>query len=330
MRRVHYPHAGRTVAAWAWSAATSRAKPVGAVVGAAERDGQTGTCVTTAEAVASSVQVVAVLEVAERVGDWPRSGSYTAASGQDLMAADTRFTVAADGAARLPRRAQVRSDVSEINAIATEMEHPMSIATAVIGRFRGWNRARSRSAARDELIRRLPRGGTGAEIGVWRGDFTARLLAGAQPAVLHLIDPWAFQPEFDRSWFGGSVAKSQEDMDAVYEGVERRFASEITSNRIQIHRAQSVEAASEFASGHFDWVYVDGNHEYEYVLADLRAYTPLVRPGGYVVGDDYGSSGWWKGGVTKAVDEWAASSECELNAVLADQFILRRPESFGS
>lgn len=206
----------------------------------------------------------------------------------------------------------------------------MGIATAVQYRFRSWNRARTRSAARDELISRLPRGGTGAEIGVWRGDFTARLLAGAQPGVLHLIDPWAFQPEFDRSWFGGSVAKSAEDMDLIYEGVERRFASEIASNRIQIHRSQSVEAAGDFAPGQFDWVYIDGNHEYEYVLADLRAYTPLVRPGGYVVGDDYGSAGWWKGGVTKAVDEWVARGECELLAVLADQFLLRRPENAGT
>ncbi len=41
--------------------------------------------------------------------------------------------------------------------------------------------------------------------------------------------------------------------------------------------------------GPYDIVYVDGCHDYEVVLDDLRSYAPLVAPGGYLVVDDAGN-----------------------------------------
>jgi len=38
--------------------------------------------------------------------------------------------------------------------------------------------------------------------------------------------------------------------------------------------------------GPFDIVYIDGCHEYNYVMKDLLAYGPMVRPGGLLVVDD--------------------------------------------
>ena len=51
-----------------------------------------------------------------------------------------------------------------------------------------------------------------------------------------------------------------------------------------------------------DAIYIDGAHEREAVLADLRAYWPLVRPGGCCFGDDYCAE--WPG-VAAAVDAFA-------------------------
>jgi cephalosporin hydroxylase len=57
-----------------------------------------------------------------------------------------------------------------------------------------------------------------------------------------------------------------------------------------------------------EFCYIDAAHEYAEVLADLRAYWPLLEPGGYLMGDDY--IGW--PGVTRAADEFAAEMGCEL------------------
>jgi predicted alpha/beta hydrolase family esterase len=49
-----------------------------------------------------------------------------------------------------------------------------------------------------------------------------------------------------------------------------------------------------------DFVFIDADHKYESVKADIAAWLPKVRPGGHIAGHDYHSD--WPG-VQKAVDE---------------------------
>jgi hypothetical protein len=175
---------------------------------------------------------------------------------------------------------------------------------------------------REELLRLLPRGGVVAEVGVWKGDFSAQLLATLDPAELHLVDPWAFRPDYEHALYGGNAAKSQDDMDAIYEGVRARFAGQIEQRRVELHRNDSAIAAAGFAPSTFDAVYIDGDHTYDAVVADLRAWAPLVKPLGVLAGDDYSATGWWQDGVKRAVDEFAHSTDWELT-VIGSQFAFR-------
>ena len=100
----------------------------------------------------------------------------------------------------------------------------------------------------------------------------------------------------------------------------KRFAADV----VAVHRAPSVEAAESFADGYFDWVYIDGNHLYEFVKADLETYHRKVRTGGYIAGDDYGAEGWWEGGVTRAVDEFRRAGLCETVLIQDRQFLLQK------
>ena len=68
---------------------------------------------------------------------------------------------------------------------------------------------------RQELLHLMPKGGVCAELGVWKGDFSQRILDVTSPRELHLVDPWQFQPEFPHRWYGGSAASGQIDMDAI-------------------------------------------------------------------------------------------------------------------
>lgn len=51
-------------------------------------------------------------------------------------------------------------------------------------------------------------------------------------------------------------------------------------------------------AGKVDMAYIDGDHDYEPVKADITACLKLVRPGGWMAGHDYGSCP----GVQQAVD----------------------------
>lgn len=175
---------------------------------------------------------------------------------------------------------------------------------------------------RRELVRHLPPRSVGAEIGVWKGDFSAVLLRRLRPRELHLIDPWVFQPEFPNRMYGGKNAKSERDMDAIFEGVRARFTG---SPEVKLDRRKSAEAHASFGDGFFDWVYVDGNHEFDFVLQDLVNFHPKVKPGGCLCGDDY----LWKNDqgaftVRAAVEEFCARHPTVQSRQFGNQFLLHR------
>ncbi len=179
---------------------------------------------------------------------------------------------------------------------------------------------------RKQLLEQMPVGGACAEIGVWEGDFSARILEINRPRLLHLIDPWKYESDetYKSAWYGGKKASNQEQMDAVYSHVAKRFATQIQEGTVTIHRSPSSEAVSDFADGYFDWIYIDGNHLYEFVKLDLELWYPKVKRGGYITGDDYTEREdlWFKGGVKKAVDEFSSQRNREP-LIIGRQFILK-------
>lgn len=141
---------------------------------------------------------------------------------------------------------------------------------------------RKREAYREQLLRALPKGGRVAEIGVWEGAFSQRILNVCKPQTLHLIDPWEFMPEFRNTCFGR--LKNEHLMDERYEAVCRMFRND---PRVRIHRATSQEALSQMPDHSLDWVYVDGNHNEPFVSQDIALCLQKVKPNGIICGDDY-------------------------------------------
>lgn len=48
-----------------------------------------------------------------------------------------------------------------------------------------------------------------------------------------------------------------------------------------------MEAAEDFPDEYFDWVYIDANHQYDFIREDLKIYYKKVKRGGFITGDDY-------------------------------------------
>jgi Methyltransferase domain len=158
------------------------------------------------------------------------------------------------------------------------------------------------------VVELFPRGSVGAEIGVWKGDFSRLILRRVRPTELHLIDPWAHaDEEYSASLYGRA---SQDEMDAIYGSVVASFGGD---PGVLIHREMSLAAVQRFDDAHFDWVYIDGDHTYEGARADLMAWTSKVKAGGVVMCDDYGDGGWWEGAVKRAVDDYTAEKSLPLH-----------------
>lgn len=176
---------------------------------------------------------------------------------------------------------------------------------------------------REALLRKMPKHAVCCEVGVWKGGFSAQILKTTRPAEFHMVDPWAFQPEFPDRWYGGVVARQQRDMDAIYKEILEKYGR---MPEVRIHRETSETALARFADGLLDWIYIDGNHAYDYVFKDLELAFLKVRPGGFIAGDDYtwGQADGFP--VKRAVADFLAGKRIPTDrlALLGSQFIIER------
>jgi Methyltransferase domain len=177
---------------------------------------------------------------------------------------------------------------------------------------------------RERLLAKMPRRSICAEIGVHEGNFSEDILSSVKPVRLHLIDPWEFSkgPEYKEAWYGGKASEGQATMDDRVQSVKRRFRKQISAGQVVLHRGYSSNVADDFSDGYFDWIYIDGNHLYQYVKQDLELFYPKVKAGGCLTGDDYGVKGWWSNGVQEAVDEFVGREPGLLLVVIGNQYII--------
>lgn len=192
--------------------------------------------------------------------------------------------------------------------------------------------AGSQRHLRATLLEILPRLSVGAEIGVHRGDFSAEILKIVAPSRLHLVDPWKHfdTPAYKHAWYGGGASGGQSEMDERYATVLVRFRSEIDAGQVLVHRRFSNDFGLDLPADHLDWVYIDGDHTYEFVTRDLELFFGKLKPGGYLLGDDYQNGGWWAGGVKKAVDEFVPAYPVDVVTLEYEQFVLRKRGAIAS
>jgi hypothetical protein len=143
----------------------------------------------------------------------------------------------------------------------------------------------------------------GAEVGVYKGDNAKEILDFLNIERLVLVDPRKGYNRASGTKLGNSPEPVENMGDAFYENlykeVEDRFAD---STNVSIVRESSVNAAKLFDDEFFDFVYIDGDHRYEAVLDDLKAWYPKLKRFGVMCGDDYGHPSGV--GVIKAVSEF--------------------------
>jgi hypothetical protein len=78
------------------------------------------------------------------------------------------------------------------------------------------------------------------------------------------------------------------------------------ADSVQLLISDSVSAAKVFPDASLAWVHLDARHDYVSVRADIEAWKPKVRPGGWLSGDDYDA--WLWPGVVRAVAESLADA----------------------
>ena len=144
---------------------------------------------------------------------------------------------------------------------------------------------------------------TGAEIGVWQGEHAERLCLGVPGLHLLCVDTWNDYPGYrETERYKRRATRTIPSLHGET-GYGRPYAAaraRLAPYDCQFIQALSVEAAAQIPDRSLDFVYIDGNHQFEYVVADLAAWTPKVKSGGVIAGHDY--SHWGHSHVMQVVE----------------------------
>ena len=123
------------------------------------------------------------------------------------------------------------------------------------------------------------------EIGAFYG---ANILSVAQTygkhynSKLYCIDPWEDYAEY-------SEYKNQQPL--IYNTFLYNIANSGVKNKININRGYSHFEIPKFSNEFFDIIYIDGNHDPEYVLEDAVLSFRKLKKNGIMIFDDYGWGG---------------------------------------
>ena len=150
----------------------------------------------------------------------------------------------------------------------------------------------------------------GAEIGVAGGDNSKRLLKTLSIKKLYLIEPWI---EYEED---GKI-KNYDKNEQKCRKLLKRW-----NNKIVYIKKTSREAVNDIPDD-IDFIYIDGNHQYEFVKTDIELYYPKVKKGGCIGGDDFCGNFV---GVVRAVLEYVDKHNVKLHSRINDWWFIKPKE----
>jgi predicted O-methyltransferase YrrM len=116
----------------------------------------------------------------------------------------------------------------------------------------------------------------GAEIGVAEGKFSLVLCQNIPNLQLYCVDLW------DTYYRDAHKLKNREMQDWALEQAHEK----LDPYHAVFLREPSMDAVRKFKDNSLDFVYIDGDHSFDFAMEDLIGWSRKVRPGGIVSGHD--------------------------------------------
>ena len=149
--------------------------------------------------------------------------------------------------------------------------------------------------SRTKMLDHLPSNAIVAELGTYKGFFAAEIMKKTLPKELHVIDI-TFKFFQNKQIFDTS-----------------RFIK---------HEGKSVQVLNQFKENYFDWIYIDAGHSYEDCKADIYSSKCKIKPGGFLIFNDYSHIGpnLARFGVKEAVDEFVNKEKWQVKFFIFNSF----------
>jgi cephalosporin hydroxylase len=166
----------------------------------------------------------------------------------------------------------------------------------------GWFGWRS---GQEEAVNHFPHGSRFVEVGTYLGRSLCSLAevvehSGKRITLVGIDTCQGSGPEGSRgkNFHGAAVRKGS----GTFAGALHKNILDCGfGDKIVLIISDSVKASTLFGNGSLEWVHLDARHDYASVKADIEAWLPKVKSGGWLSGDDYNEEKWPE--VVKAVGD---------------------------
>jgi glycosyltransferase involved in cell wall biosynthesis len=144
----------------------------------------------------------------------------------------------------------------------------------------------------------------GCEVGVAEGRYSEVLLKANPKLELHMVDPW-------HGYSDNPQNKSKGKHEFAYRETLRRTRDYKMAIPVM---QESMEYVRQVVDESLDFCYIDGNHQFNYVLPDIIEWSKRVRSGGIIALDDYYELDpkRWGAGVVEAVQAYVNAHKIRL------------------
>ena len=166
----------------------------------------------------------------------------------------------------------------------------------------GWFHWRS---AQEEAVNSFPEGSRFVEVGTYVGRSLCSLgelveRSGKNISVIGIDTCRGTGPE---GWRGKDYhVRAVQNGGGTFAGALHKNVLDCGfGDKITLIISDSVSASRLFSDGSLEWVHLDAQHDYASVKADIEAWLPKVKAGGWLSGDDYNEQKWPE--VVKAVGD---------------------------
>ena len=118
----------------------------------------------------------------------------------------------------------------------------------------------------------------GVEVGVRYGEYSEILCKTNPNLKLKAVDPWnVVQGDYR------STVRGEQSQDNSY----KKALNRLKSYNCELIKKESIDAVKDIPYKSLDFVYIDGSHEFDWVMVDIIEWGKRIRKGGIISGHDY-------------------------------------------
>jgi len=150
------------------------------------------------------------------------------------------------------------------------------------------------------------------EIGTLEGDNAKSILKELNIKKLYIVDPYKNYLDY-----ANSEPKTVKKLKKYQKRAEKRLRKQ--KNKIVWIKKLSDDAVQDIPSG-VDFIYIDGNHEYEYVKKDMENYFKKLKKGGILAGHDIASFM----GVGHALVDFCSKRKIKPRITVTDWWLIKK------